>query len=407
MDLLFTAHPPATMAKALRIGVLAFSLFGLSACLSPPTIQRAGVEYDRAITSMTMEQLLLNIARARHHHPTHFTVVSNVAATFDFRTTAGITPVSGDGSLIVGPQFGTSIAENPTVSIVPVEGEEFTRRLLTPLTEDRFRSLFRQAVDPSMLLRLMARDFTTEGPEGPQAYQNKPSDPEGYREFRHRLLHLGGLAETRKLYVEPIVFEKTWELPLNSPEAFKALETGYEVTYDDKTRAYVLRKQVTGRLIVTNYDPDLLPNDVRYHLNEEAIKSPPNFILVDIRPGYPGGEYPFHGHFRLRSFNSILGFLARGIQEDQEYVVEKDPRSQPVPFNPPKTLEIFESEAAPKGAAFSVRYLDRYYAILGEGLSDDIAISVNLDTFRILYHLYQMTVTDVSKVLVPSITIAK
>jgi hypothetical protein len=87
--------------------------------------------------------------------------------------------------------------------------------------------------------------------------------------------------------------------------------------------------------------------------------------------------------------------------------VEKDPRSQPVPFNPPKTLEILESEAAPKGAAFSVQYLDRYYAIRSAGQSDNIAISVNLDTFRILYHLYQMTVTDVSKVLVPSITIAK
>lgn len=30
------------------------------------------------------------------------------------------------------PVFGGSVAENPTFSIVPIEGEEFTKRLLTP-----------------------------------------------------------------------------------------------------------------------------------------------------------------------------------------------------------------------------------------------------------------------------------
>ena len=29
------------------------------------------------------------------------------------------------------PIFGGAVAENPTISIVPIEGEEFTKRLLT------------------------------------------------------------------------------------------------------------------------------------------------------------------------------------------------------------------------------------------------------------------------------------
>ena len=33
------------------------------------------------------------------------------------------------------PIFGGSMAENPTISIVPIEGEEFTKRLLTPFQE--------------------------------------------------------------------------------------------------------------------------------------------------------------------------------------------------------------------------------------------------------------------------------
>jgi hypothetical protein len=380
----------------------------LAGCLSPVTIERAGVEYDRAVTRVIIEQLLLNIARARHHHPLHFTVVSNVAATFDFRVNAGITPklAAGDGPDLL-PFFGSTVAENPTVSIVPVEGEEFTKRLLTPLDETKFHFLLRQGVDVSMLLRLMARGFRSQGPDGERVLANVPVNEAEYREFRRRVLHLNALHQARKLYVEPLTFEKTWELPLNSAEAFQALEKGYHITHNPKESSYLLRKQVNGRIVITNYNPTILSNEVRYHLHQEASRMPVNQILVDIRPGYPGGEYPFHGSFRLRSFNAILMFLAEGIQEEPEYDVEQDARTGPVRFNPPKTLEVSETATPPGDAAFAVTYNGRVYAIRGQGEQAANVARWNLEAFRMLYQLFQMTVTDVSKTLVPAITIAK
>ena len=65
-------------------GVLCAAML-LAGCMSPATIERAGMQYDRAVMHVIIEQLLLNVARYRHHHPIHFTAVSNVAATFDFR----------------------------------------------------------------------------------------------------------------------------------------------------------------------------------------------------------------------------------------------------------------------------------------------------------------------------------
>jgi hypothetical protein len=61
-----------------------------SGCLSPIAMHRAVIEYDRTVSYVEADLLLLNIARARHHRPVHFTAVSSVAATFDFRTSAGI-----------------------------------------------------------------------------------------------------------------------------------------------------------------------------------------------------------------------------------------------------------------------------------------------------------------------------
>ena len=107
-----------------------FCSLAVTGCLSPITLNRAVTSYDEAITDAISKQLLINIARAHQHQPIHFTAVSNIAATFDFRVSAGATPaLTGEASRGLMPIFGGSIAENPTISIVPIEGEEFTKRL--------------------------------------------------------------------------------------------------------------------------------------------------------------------------------------------------------------------------------------------------------------------------------------
>ena len=57
----------------------------LSGCVSPVAMHRAVLEYDWTVNRIETELLLLNIARTRYHEPIHFTAVSNIAATFDFR----------------------------------------------------------------------------------------------------------------------------------------------------------------------------------------------------------------------------------------------------------------------------------------------------------------------------------
>jgi hypothetical protein len=54
-------------------------LASLTGCFSPYSLEKAVVAYDYAITNTLVEQLLINIARAHHHHPVHFTGVSNIA----------------------------------------------------------------------------------------------------------------------------------------------------------------------------------------------------------------------------------------------------------------------------------------------------------------------------------------
>src|SRR5687767_13348004 len=83
------------IGHGLRITLWSLCLLGLAGCLSPITLNRAVGAYDDAITSAASKQLLMNIARSHQRQPVHFTGVSNVAATFDFRFNAGGTPAVG------------------------------------------------------------------------------------------------------------------------------------------------------------------------------------------------------------------------------------------------------------------------------------------------------------------------
>ena len=383
-----------------------FYSLALTGCLSPITLNRAVTAYDEAVTDAASKQLLINIARAHQHQPIHFTGVSNIAATFDFRVSAGATPaLTGDASRALMPVFGGSVAENPTFSIVPIEGEEFTKRLLTPFQETKFILLLRQRYDIDLMLRLMAQELRIRQSGQEVAYRNMPADRKGYEMFRRVVTHLSAIQDQNQLHAEPLVYNRTWTIPANSvtAEGFQSLQKEYLVTYNQKDNTYTLRKQILGRTFITNYDPDTLSPEERARLIEETEEGHLNDVTFDIRPGHVGGEYPLKGDFRLRSFNTILNFLGRSIEEDPEYHVDKDPRTPAVQENPVNTMELLLSDGAPSDADLSIKSHGKYYAVNTKGQ----LARWNREAFQLLYLLFQMTVTDMPRVGAPSITIAK
>ncbi len=399
--------PPLTGLMNTRIHILVlFCALALSGCLSPITLNRAVLAYDDAITDAIAKQLLVNIARAERHEPIHFTGVSNIAATFDFRVNAGATPtLTGEAGRTLVPIFGGSVAENPTISIVPIEGEEFAKRLLTPFNEAKLILLLRQRFDIDLLLRLMAQELRIKQNGEDVSFRNTPADREGYERFRRTVSHLSAIQDKNQLYAEPLTFERSWTIPASSvtAEGFLALEKDYFLTYDQREQTYTLRKPVSGRIRITNYDPSTLSAQERSKLSEETEEERINDVSFDIRAGHFGGEYPMRGYFRLRSFNAMLHFLARSLGEDQEYHVDKDPLTPEVAENPIFTMEMMRLDQKPSGLDLAIQSHGIYYAVKTDGPLG----RWNREAFQLLYLLFQMTVTEISGRAAPSITIAK
>ena len=405
-------HAFGTVVRSCRLGgstqifkrVALLVGLGLTGCIAPPALDVSVMSYDKVTTDLLSQQLLLNIARSRHHQPIHFTAVSNIAATFDFRFSAGGSPaLTGNSGATIVPTFGGSVAENPTITIVPIEGEEFTKRLLTPIQENMLTMILRQGADVDLVLRMLAGEFREANSDGEISYHNHPRDS-GYIKFRQIVLHLSAIQDRNDLFVEPLRFERHWEYPRHEikPDMLPNLEREYRVEWDAAKGVYRLAKIVTGRIVMTNYDPALLSNDEKIRLNAWAETTPDNELGVDIRSGYPGGEFPIKGNFRLRSLANVINFLGQGIADEPEFDVPKDPRTPAVAENPAKTMAIRETDNDLSGDDIGIDYRDRHYS-----LEPDSGYQWNREAFTLLHQMFQMTVTDLPRSGVPSLTIAK
>lgn len=375
-------------------------------CATTTRLDDIVMAYDETAADTMSKMLLVNIARSHQNLPMHFTGVSSILATYKFTFAGGLGPAAtGEFGWLPVPQIGGSSEENPTVSITPMQGDEFTQRLLTPFAEQKLTLLLRQGYDVDALLRLLGAEVRLDGQDGAPTgvHRNHPSDKAGYEKYRRVVSHLSAIQDRHALYVEPLHFLHTWTVPADAmtPEAFQTVYKEFSLTLDPPARVYRVTRRVNGRVMISNYDPAVLSEEERRRLHEQAEGVPPNDVLIDIRAGSVGGEMALHGRLRLRSFYEVLNFVGRSIEEEREVDVAPDPRTPQVAENPVVTLEVVQASQPPDGAGFSVALNGRHYAIRPQQ-----GYQWNLKAFSLLTQLFQMSVAPVTSAG-PAISIAK
>jgi hypothetical protein len=403
------------------LGVFTMALLVLTGCVGPPALRESVLGYDETVSGLHQQMLLLNIARLGLDRPPHFTVTSSIAASFTFETTAtiggDIQEPKGTDAFSLG--LSSRAAESPLFSIVPISGQEFTERILRPINEDVLAFFMFQGVRIELLARLMGDAFgiLTRDGHAERFYYNKVTSPDDYRTFRQIALQLGWLQQRGQLFIneltfDQVVLDRVSQQP-STGDIVSALGGGL-AWKQNADGTFTLSRSVRGRVLISNYDPRILSDAKRERLNEIASRNPDNFVLVDVRPEYPGGDFPIFGALKLRSLFAMLDFAGKSIRLFPELAVDPDPRmgieicdsvagsSSPEPRtcvrNPVRTLDIEVSDVAPPPADQSIRFEDQYYTV-ADTRWDRAA-------FMILYELFQVTVTDVSRIGIP-ITIAR
>jgi hypothetical protein len=399
--------PPRTILRKLALlicSIAAFAFF-LSGCAGPPVLGRQVLGYDDVAKSLDEKLLLLNVARVDNGETVHFTSTSSIAATFDWTSTLGVGGEinSAPHTNFLNLNIGTSVSENPTFSIVPVSGQQFTKRVVTPFTDKAFEFLVFQGGSINQVMRIMAAGIEVQAKDGSfiRFIENDPRRPEEYEEFRRIAMHLQWLNNNRKLFVRPLVFEETLIADFRGVPSAADINSGFDKGLQWRQKLdgnYELKRLRAGRVIVTNFDPMAMTNEERLELNERIQTNPKGFVYLELRPDRPGGDLSIRGAIKLRSMLQILNFLANGIHTAKEFDVAPDSRTGEVPINPVATLKINVTDTQPENIPQWVYYRSRYYSVNNTHW--------DRESFFTLGILFQTTVGKIEGVGVP-ITISK
>ena len=119
---------------------LCLFLWGLAGCaiVGPSSVSMGRASYNEAINKTEDEQLLMMIVRSRYGELYSLLAVTGVAANVRFGTNAGVNLRFGDptdyATNLVPISGGLIYEENPTITYAPVQGAQYMRQLMSPVS---------------------------------------------------------------------------------------------------------------------------------------------------------------------------------------------------------------------------------------------------------------------------------
>ncbi len=153
--------------------------------LGPGSLRYSRTNYNRAVQMTAREELLLNLVRMRYDDSTQFVRIPSITGQYSYDT-----DFSFDGrwqervpNILTGG-FSVGMQSKPTIVYAPEQDQEFTRRLLSPISGETLDLLTSKGWAVDRLLRILVRninDVDNATPAGGPTPLHKPE----FEEFRY------------------------------------------------------------------------------------------------------------------------------------------------------------------------------------------------------------------------------
>jgi hypothetical protein len=164
----------------------------------PRVLDQTRLQYNEVIKRTSEEQLLLNIIRLRYTDTPSSLAVSDIAAQFERSYSLQLTPffVAGNDASFTAvlPQVLGAGADRPTVSLTPLDDQEFTRKLFTPLPLEGVLYLAKTTWPIATVFRLYLENLNWV-PNAQTASGPTPKQAPVVADFLHGMAVLQGLQD--------------------------------------------------------------------------------------------------------------------------------------------------------------------------------------------------------------------
>jgi hypothetical protein len=417
------------MAARRIASTLLLLTLGLSGCSIGPTAIRLNMQrYNEAVAETESEQFLLNLVRLRYRDPPKTLAIGNVTSSFDVDATAPTVYSLGDkGNPFTVMAAQMHAADQPTISMAPVGGLDFTLGLVTPIPADRLALLASQGWDLDRLLRITVSNIN--GLENVMHLNGKGGETiPKFREFAAMAHTLGRLQHESKLALsldpiplaagdlsEPLTFggprqaaeaknekpgkeggskDMVGNRPPLSPSDLLSAAKDKLIWHQVDANTIVLRKHhlVLDMFLVSDawLDADL-------QLAARELKLTPGLAMYRILPPDAGlvqrSMQPEGGDMVMltRSVLATLGYLSKGIDIPEKHIKEGlvavPLDADGLPFDWTQVTQglfhVCVSKVKPKHAFVAIKYRGFWYYIPDDDRESKSTFDLVLEAFNV------------------------
>ncbi len=353
-------RPPSQRVAALGTCVVLLLLVAGCSSPGPSGIAATRGDYNTAIQRTNSEEMLLNLVRLRYRESPLFLQVSDLSNQWDL--TRGIDTnllfiEDGEADAEVGFGATLSYSDTPTVTMAPLQGEEFVQRVLQPVEIETVLLLYHSGWPIDTVLRVVAERLN--------GIKNAPTasgaTPEAVPTYADFLTAVGLL---RRLQLRGV------------------MELGYSEA-DGSERIPVIRipAHASGWPEVREFRAilGLSPEGTAYRLTTDTATRAPDQIGVGTR-----------------SVTGMMAYLSQSIvpppRDVRDGLVTVTRHENGEPFNWSDLLgDLFEVRSAdrqPEHSAVSIRYRDHWFYITDTDLSSK-------STFMLLQQMFALQAGEI------------
>jgi hypothetical protein len=334
MNALESQHRPKTTRRAVLLAMSSAMAGIASGCsLGPRSLLNSRLSYNDAVKTTSEQQLLLNIVRLRYTDTPSSLAISSIADQQELIAGLGLVPFfTAAGAGNVGsyrnsllPSAQVSGTSRPTLSYTPLDDEEFTRRLFSPISLEGVAYLSKTTWPISTVFRLYLENINwvsnAETASGPT-----PEQPPEFASFLAGVLALQRLQDRSRitLYTEE---REDAIVRVSSNEnigtlAIEAVKSGLDVkSNSDEILLVRKRKQPVLRADESLYD------DEDWHVFCHAFGLNPTLRTFDLTSDKLDPYFkdtPASGleilDLESRSLLQVLFFVAHGVDVPPEHI---------------------------------------------------------------------------------------
>lgn len=354
--------------------VAALLLQGCATNIGPSSVRRERPNYNREIVQSHDEQMLLNLVRLRYRDTPLFVELTSVVTSYAFDQNLSIGAKIFDSK--VGDEYtagaGLLIGNRPTVTYLPLQGEEFAIRMLSPLPLDSIM-LFSQTGWSVERLLLLCVQRINDVENAASATGPTPSTKPSFEAFRDLAARLRRLSIAGR-------FGMNWDFGEDP-----SVQSAYHMKFWLKPPE----------------DPsDPLAADVA--AVREALRIDPGLDEYPLTP-FPHNRRPDEVGMRGRSLLGVLYFLSQSVEAPKEHAdaglvtVTLDRDGRPFDWDTllKDTMRIHASKARPTNAFVAVTHRGWWFYIA----DDDLASKSSLSLLNFLFSLQSASGKGKSPVL--------